>query len=90
MAKSRRSDRFFKALPFIYMVTGLGTMLALRNGLAVISGLILIAVGGIELLRRTRFRRELERSESRLQLAPAFAHGLAHEPQPRAAIRRSR
>ena len=66
MAKSRRSDRFFKALPFIYMVTGLGTMLGLRNGLAVISGLILIAVGGIELLRRTRFRRELEQSESRL------------------------
>ena len=66
MARSKGSDRFFKALPFIYMVTGVAAMLALRNGLAVLSGLILIAVGGIELLRRTRFRRELEQSESRL------------------------
>jgi hemerythrin-like metal-binding protein len=66
MARSKRSDRFFKALPFIYMVTGLGAMLALRNGLAILSGLILIAVGGIELLRRARFQRERELSESRL------------------------
>ena len=66
MARSKGSDRFFKALPFIYMVTGVAAMLALRNGLAVLSGLILIGVGGIELLRRARFQRELERSESRL------------------------
>ena len=60
------SSQFFRALPYLYMAAGVLVMVGLRNKLAVFSGLILIAVGGIELLRRARFRRELEQSESRL------------------------
>jgi hemerythrin-like metal-binding protein len=66
MAKGGFSTRFFRALPYVYMAGGVLAMLALRNRLALFSGLILIAVGGIELLRRARFERELALSESRL------------------------
>ncbi len=66
MAKSLLSDQIFRALPYIYIGGGMLVMLVLQNQLAVFSGLLLIAVGGIELLRRTRFRREMELSESRL------------------------
>jgi len=66
MAKGGFSIRFFRALPYVYMAIGVLAMLALRNRLALFSGLILVAVGGIELLRRARFERELALSESRL------------------------
>lgn len=66
MARSTLSDRFFQALPWVYIGGGALAIVALRNGLAVLSGLILIGVGCIELLRRNRFGRELEASESRL------------------------
>ncbi len=57
MARSTFSERFFKALPFVYVGGGLLLMLALQSRLALFGGLILMAVGGIELLRRSRFRR---------------------------------
>ena len=66
MASSPLSDRLFHALPFVYLAGGVLAMVALRSSLAVFSGLILMAVAGIELLRRARFQRELEQSESRL------------------------
>lgn len=60
------SSRFFRALPFLYMAAGLLVMLALRDRLALFGGLILVAVGAIELVRRARFRRDAEATESRL------------------------
>lgn len=66
MSEARSFSGFFRALPYVYMATGLLAMLVLQNALAVVSGLVLIAVGGIELVRRARFERELEQSESRL------------------------
>jgi len=60
------SSQFFRALPYLYMAAGVLVMVGLRNKLAVFSGLILIAVGGIELLRRARFSREQEAAESRM------------------------
>jgi hypothetical protein len=66
LASSPLSDRLFHALPFVYLAGGVLAVVALRSSLAVFSGLLLMAVAGIELLRRARFQRELEQSESRL------------------------
>jgi hemerythrin-like metal-binding protein len=48
------------------MGSGALAILILHNQLAIFSGAILIAVGSIELLRRTRLQREAEAAESRL------------------------
>ena len=66
MTKHAFSARFFRALPYLYMAAGVLLMLALRSQLAVLGGLILVGVGGIELVRRTRFRREKAVPESRI------------------------
>ena len=66
MKKDAFSARFFRALPFLYMAAGVLLVLALRNQLAVLGGLILVGVGGLELLRRARFRREQAVTESRM------------------------
>lgn len=66
MARIAFTDRLLRASPFVYLAGGLLTMFALRNSLAVFSGLLLMAAAGIELLRRARFQRELAQSESRM------------------------
>lgn len=66
MTKHAFSARFFRALPYLYMGAGVLLMVALRSQLAVLGGLILVAVGGIELLRRARFGREKAATESRM------------------------
>lgn len=66
MASIPVTDRLLRASPFVYVAVGVLTMFALRNSLAVFSGLLLMAAAGIELLRRARFQRELAQSESRM------------------------
>lgn len=66
MADDAFSARFFRVLPYLYMAGGLLAMGVLANRIAVFSGLILIAVGVIELVRRARFQREEAERESRL------------------------
>lgn len=59
------SSRFFRALPYLYVAAGVGMVLMWRSQLAIIGGLILVAVGALELVRRARFRPEQEPAESR-------------------------
>jgi hypothetical protein len=48
LASSPLSDRLFHALPFVYLAGGVLAMVALRSSLAVFSGLLLMAVAGID------------------------------------------
>ena len=49
---ARALPRLFELLPYLYIAAGLATMALLGNALALASGAILVAVGGVELWRR--------------------------------------
>lgn len=63
--EKKRSDRFYEVLPVLYIGAGLLAMLVLQNMMALTSGLLLIAVGAIEMMRRRRAGRDREAQESR-------------------------
>jgi hemerythrin-like metal-binding protein len=63
MASAAVPHLLFRILPLASIAAGGLVMFALRNPLAVFSGLLLMAAGGIDLLRRARFQRELAHSE---------------------------
>ncbi len=48
---------FYKALPYIYLASGVATILVLRNKMAVFSGVMLISAGAIVWFMRTASRR---------------------------------
>jgi len=66
VAKSQLIDRVLRALPFFCVAAGMLVMLVLRNPLAATGGLILMALGGIALLRRARMRRASAPGDGRL------------------------
>jgi hemerythrin-like metal-binding protein len=61
----QRFDQLYQALPFVYIGAGLLVMLLLQNMMAVVSGVLLIAVGTLEVMRRRRDGREREAAETR-------------------------
>ena len=62
------SDQVYKALPFAYLCAGLLTIVLVRNVLAVVSGLILIAAAGLVWLLRYQYRRAFNESKGRIEL----------------------
>lgn len=52
-----KPEWIYEILPWLYVGTGVLTMLLLRNGIAVFSGLALIATGGIVWSMRRHYRR---------------------------------
>lgn len=65
LEKKQRFDKLYQALPLVYIGTGVLAMLVLRNMMAVASGILLIAVGVLEVARRRRDNRALEAAETR-------------------------
>lgn len=63
---SKYVDRFFYALPALFIGAGILVILIVRHQLAVSGGLLLIAMGCIELLRRYRSQRDVKVNESRM------------------------
>jgi hemerythrin-like metal-binding protein len=57
-------DWLYNVLPYFYLGAGVLTMIALRNGFAVFSGLTLISAGGIVWMLRNRARREDEQADA--------------------------
>lgn len=57
---------FFQWLPMIYIVIGVATMIAFRNLLSLVVGVVLIAVAGVEHLRRENARRIKDAQNSRM------------------------
>jgi hemerythrin-like metal-binding protein len=56
-------DWLYNVLPYFYLCAGLLTIIVLRNGFGVFSGLTLMSAGGIVWLLRIRSRREDERND---------------------------
>ena len=48
----------YEVLPFLYAVSGVATILTIKNNLAWISGLLLISAGGVVWKLRRGYRRQ--------------------------------
>ena len=53
-----KPEWLYRALPCIYVASGIATILVLRNKMAVFSGLMLISAGAIVWFMRTASRRQ--------------------------------
>lgn len=66
------SARIYKAQPYIYVVSGLVTMISLRNIAAVASGLIFISAGLVVWYMRYRYLHEFRQSHGRIEIPAIF------------------
>lgn len=63
MRKTRLPVGVYNALPYLYVCTGLFTIIVLRNALAVFSALILVSAGAVVWTLRYRYRQGFSRTE---------------------------